>query len=124
MLLPNLLLLFSGKHNFVIVLDGLESVKPLSSSPLDNYKWLTAKLPPKAHILISIGNHEQSHDLFCKITERIPEENTIALPKLNEQSMRKIAQTHLQTRDRTLSNEQMEWVLDTSKASGNPLLLK
>ena len=118
-----------AKQGFLVVLDGLDSVKPLPNQQPDEsskkFEWLTAKLPENVHILASFLTSVRTEEDLVRITEKLHyNENILPLPKLEEQHIAKIVNDMLNNHNRKLASEQLETVLNSVKSTGSPLLLQ
>ena len=115
-----------SKHPFLIVLDGLDALKPLLTCDKNRnrYDWLTVNLPRNVHILASFTQTTKNEDELNKFIEKLHfNDNVLTVPSLSGQAISRITSEFLEGRNRKLSQEQMDLISDTLVNSGSPLML-
>ena len=118
-----------AKQSFLIVLDGLDSVRPMSNQNTNENKkkfdWLTMKLPKNMHIVASFLTSVRTEEELVRIKDRLfYSENLLSIPTLEENHVTQIAKDMLKKNHRRLEQDQLDAVLNAVKSSGSPLHLE
>ena len=118
-----------ARQGFLVVLDGLDSVKPLPNQEhghsTKKLEWLTAKLPENFHLVASFLTSVRTEEDLVRIKEKLfYNENILPLPKLEEKHILTIVNDVLNEYKRQLAPDQLETVLNSVKSTGSPLLLE
>ena len=117
------------KQSFLIVLDGLDSVRPLSNqNPNENaerFDWLTMKLPKNIHIVASFLTSVRTEEELVRMKDRLfYSENLLSIPSLEENHVTQIVKDMLKKNHRRLEQDQVDAVLNAVKSSGSPMLVE
>jgi len=102
----------------IIILDGLENLRLPRSSTDSSLDWLTVTLPPRIHLIASLGGtHPHLEALTCKLSF------IIDVPDLVSSGISDIIQDTVSQLNTQLSQEETTEVTSRVKANSRPLFL-
>ena len=123
--LETLLLMVSVKHGhsrpLVIVLDSVDQLS--SADGAHELRWMPTSLPMSIYVLLSMIPTQHSCLEHARLA--LPEGgNFLELTEISTGVAAKLTQAHLSSRRRTLTNDQLRFLLDKMSANRTPLYMK
>ncbi|XP_048248137.1 NACHT domain- and WD repeat-containing protein 1-like isoform X1 [Haliotis rufescens] len=109
------------KDPIIILLDSIDQL----SSENDAYSmsWLPTTLPSNVHLILSTLPTE--HSILPNIKKRLPESAIyMAVPILPESTGKKIIDKNLKLRHRRITDDQVQFIIETFSYAPSPLYLK
>ncbi|KAJ8304435.1 hypothetical protein KUTeg_018018 [Tegillarca granosa] len=105
----------------VVIIDSLDQFNPNNSAR--KLSWLPAKLPKNVKIIVSTLE-EAKYECFPKLKAKIKPENFLNVPKLPNNEVSIIINHWLKRRNRTLTSQQLQCLMDAFDKCPLPLFLK
>ncbi|KAK3612217.1 hypothetical protein CHS0354_039489 [Potamilus streckersoni] len=104
----------------VIILDSLDQLSPANNAYA--LEWVPTLLPPNIKLILSTLPEE--HNIKENLRKLLPENCMVAVPILPETTGREIIKKYLGLKNRTLTEEQVKFLLSIFKNDPSPLFLK
>ncbi|CAH0550201.1 unnamed protein product [Brassicogethes aeneus] len=115
---PNLLKASCLQRPLIIVLDGIDQVRPYSSKTID---WLPTKLPDNVKLIISVSEGSEIHD---EITRKFNENSFIKMPLLGEAEAKGILMSSVMQYNHSVNSKIQDCVLKSVQECTLPLYSK
>ncbi|CAG9821320.1 unnamed protein product [Phaedon cochleariae] len=116
--LPSLLSSSSLQRQLIIILDGLDQVRPYSSR---NIEWLPIFLPENIKLIISVS---EPSEMYSKISEKLNEDNFIKMPLLEQSEAKGILMSSVMQYNHSVSSNIQDCVLKSAQECTIPLYSK
>lgn len=119
-ILPSLLTANGLQRPLIILLDGLDQVKPYSAKNLD---WLPTTLPENIKLLISVSENSNS-DIYEDIRSKLNENSFIKMPLLGEAEAKNILMSSVMQYNHSVNSKIQDCVLKSVQECTIPLYSK
>lgn len=116
--LPTLLTANGLQRPLIILLDGLDQVKPYSAKSLD---WLPTSLPDNIKLLISVS---ENSDMYRDISSKLNENSFIKMPLLGETEAKNILMSSVMQYNHSINSKIQDCVLKSVQECTIPLYSK
>jgi len=109
------------KVPIVIILDSLDQLSPINDA--FSLNWLPTTLPPNMKLILSTLPKE--HGILDNLKALLPNPDCfLEVPLLSTLTGREITTTYLEKKNRSVTNHQIQLLLNTFEKSPQPLFLK
>uniref|UniRef100_A0A3B4B776 Uncharacterized protein n=1 Tax=Periophthalmus magnuspinnatus TaxID=409849 RepID=A0A3B4B776_9GOBI len=105
-------------NNLLLILDDVDRLADKNGK----VRWLPYELPPNVHLVVSM---ETKSEAFARMRLRMETlENFFEVERLGAEDGEMMAESYLRSQNRTLAQEQKDFVLKSFEKSGSPLHLR
>ncbi|XP_055077553.1 NACHT domain- and WD repeat-containing protein 1 [Periophthalmus magnuspinnatus] len=105
-------------NNLLLILDDVDRLADKNGK----LRWLPYELPPNVHLVVSM---ETKSEAFARMRLRMETlENFFEVERLGAEDGEMMAESYLRSQNRTLAQEQKDFVLKSFEKSGSPLHLR
>lgn len=112
-------------QNAVIIIDGLDNLRPFYQDLNQTVGWIMTPLPSRVHLIVTISSGSKGQDaVFMKLKENLISKDTLfAVEPLEDSDIQHIVEDRLSLHRRTLSPAQSTAVCNTIRLQPVPLFI-